>query len=181
MPGIIICGGNGSGKTTLGRGLAKALNYKHMDIEDYYFLDSPIPYSKARTRDEVCDLILKDINKYENFIVSAVNGDMGEEINSKYDLAVFLSVPLDIRLKRVKQRAYDKFGERVLLGGDMYEQEQQFFDFVAVRNEEKLKNIEAWLKTLSCPVIYLDGTTSITDNIKSIMAFFRKADNNGNN
>ena len=35
--GIIIFGPNGSGKTTLGRELAKALHYKHMDIEDYYF------------------------------------------------------------------------------------------------------------------------------------------------
>lgn len=32
--GILICGANGSGKTTLGSELAKALNYKHMDIED---------------------------------------------------------------------------------------------------------------------------------------------------
>lgn len=126
MSGIIICGGNGSGKTTLGRELAKVLFYKYMDIEDYYFLDAPILYSKSRTREEVRELMREDIKKYKNFIISAVNGDFGEEINSKYKLAVFLDVPLDIRLKCVKQRAYDKFGDRVLAGGDMYEQEQRF-------------------------------------------------------
>lgn len=166
MSGIIICGGNGSGKTTLGRELAKVLFYKHMDIEDYYFPDSPIPYSKSRTREEVCELMREDIKKYKNFIISAVNGDFGEEINSKYKLAVFLDVPLDIRLKRVKQRAYDKFGDRVLEGGDMYEQEQRFFKAVEKNYEKKTEQTKKWLKTLSCPVIYLDGTKPIEENIR---------------
>ncbi|MBR6741473.1 MAG: AAA family ATPase, partial [Clostridia bacterium] len=34
--GICICGLNGSGKTTLASALAKKLNFKHMDVEDYY-------------------------------------------------------------------------------------------------------------------------------------------------
>ena len=49
--GIIVFGANGSGKTTLGRELALAFNYKHMDIEDYYFEKSDIPYTKARSLD----------------------------------------------------------------------------------------------------------------------------------
>lgn len=173
MSGIVICGGNGSGKTTLGRELSGVLNYKHMDIEDYYFLNAPIPYSKSRTREEVCELMLKDIKKYKNFIISAVNGDMSEEINSKYDLAVFLDVPLDIRLKRVKQRAYNKFGGRVLEGGDMYEQEQRFFNAVANAYEEKTERVKEWLKTLSYPVIYIDGTMDIAENVKSIINLIR--------
>lgn len=168
--GIIVCGANGSGKTTLGRALAEALNYRHMDIEDYYFIESEIPYSKSRTRDEVCQLILNDIKQYNNFIISAVNGDMGEEINNMYKLAVYLSVPLDIRLERVKQRAYDKFGNRVLVGGDMYEQEQRFFDYVEFRSADKAGKTEIWLKTLSCPVIHLDGTKTISENITRLLS-----------
>lgn len=166
MAGIIICGGNGSGKTTLGRELAKELQYKHMDIEDYYFIDAPIPYSKSRTREEVCDLILQDIKKYNNFIISAVNGNFGDEINLKYTCAAFLDAPLELRLKRIKQRAYDKFGSRVLEGGDMYEQEQRFFNAVEKYWGEKIIKTKEWLKTLSCPVIYLDGTKPIEENIE---------------
>ncbi len=169
MSGIIICGGNGSGKTTLGRNLSRAVDYKHMDIEDYYFPDAPIPYSKARTREEVCKLMREDIKRYNNFIISAVNGDFGADINSKYKLAVFIDVPLDIRLKRVKQRAYDKFGSRVLEGGDMYEQEQRFFYAVANNYAEKTEKTKEWLKTLSCPVIYLDGTKPIEENVEYIV------------
>lgn len=172
MSGIIICGGNGSGKTTLGRELSRAVDYKHMDIEDYYFPDALIPYSKARTREEVCELMCEDIKKYKNFIISAVNGDFGLEINSKYELAVFLDVPLDVRLKRVKQRAYDKFGSRVLAGGDMYEQERRFFSAVANNYAEKTEKTKEWLKTLSCSVIYLDGTKLIEENVEYIVKKF---------
>jgi adenylate kinase family enzyme len=38
MPhGIILLGANGSGKSTLGRELARALNFAHFDVEDYWF------------------------------------------------------------------------------------------------------------------------------------------------
>ncbi len=50
--GIIIFGLNGSGKSTLGNELALQLRYKHMDIEDYFFFESNIPYTKKRSKDE---------------------------------------------------------------------------------------------------------------------------------
>ncbi|MCH5188213.1 MAG: AAA family ATPase [Oscillospiraceae bacterium] len=169
MPeGIIICGGNGSGKTTLGRELAAAIGYKHMDIEDYYFMEADIPYSRPRTRDEVIQLMLKDTEKYGHFIISAVNGDMGKEINSMYCCAVYLSAPKELRLERVKRRAIDKFGDRVLPGGDMYEQEQLFFKIVLSHTTEQTKQ---WLKMLSCPVIYADGTREISENVMRIRDF----------
>jgi len=37
MNGILLFGANGSGKTTLGRELARILNFKHIDHENYAF------------------------------------------------------------------------------------------------------------------------------------------------
>ncbi|GHU37432.1 hypothetical protein FACS1894105_09540 [Clostridia bacterium] len=153
--GIIVFGANGSGKTTLARELARILNFKHMDIEYYAFESSEIPYANQRTRGECISLMLADIEKYGSFVLSAVNGDFGENITQMYDFAVFLEAPLEIRMKRIKQRSYDQFGERGREGGDMYEQESRFFDFVATRS---LTPIEQWAETLACPVIRVDGT-----------------------
>ncbi|WP_102399015.1 hypothetical protein [Haloimpatiens massiliensis] len=107
-----------------------------------------------------------DTVKYPNFIISAVNGDLGDKINSLYECVIYLTVPLEIRLKRVKQRSYDKFGDRVLAGGDMYEQEQGFFDSVVTKNMEKT---DEWVKGISCPVIYVDGTKPIDETIKLLL------------
>lgn len=164
--GICICGLNGSGKTTLGAALAEKLGFKHMDVEDYYFTRTDNPYASARTREEVEELLLEDIKQNPCFVFSAVNGNMNEEINSCYDLVVYLEVPLELRMKRIRQRAYENFGDRVLPGGDMHEQEENFFAFAEKRSPEK---IEAWLHTLMCRVVRLDGSKPVKDNIKALI------------
>lgn len=168
MCGICVCGLNGSGKTTFAEALAKELNVKHMDIEQYYFTSADNPYASSRTREEVERLLLEDMNQNPDFVFSAVNGNMNSEINEKYSLVVYLDAPLDIRMKRIKQRAVEKFGDRVLFGGDMYEQEEKFFAFAQKRTPDK---IEDWLNTVSCKVIRLDGTKSIQENVEFVKAF----------
>ncbi len=121
--GIIIFGANGSGKTTLGRELARILNYRHMDIEDYCFEKSEIPYTKVRSKKNYLKLMLTDIEKYGSFVISTVIGDLGDIIPQFYELAIFMSAPHELRMERVKNRSYQLYGERVCEGGDMYEQE----------------------------------------------------------
>jgi adenylate kinase family enzyme len=163
--GIIIFGANGSGKTTLGRELAHLLNFKHIDIEDYAFEPSDVPYSVARTRAKCIDLMLDDIEKFGSFVFSTVIGNWGEKITAMYDLAVLLTAPIETRRKRVEQRSYERHGERVRIGGDMYEREQKFIDFVATR---QLEPIEQWAETLVCSVIRIDGTDDYKNNAAQI-------------
>jgi len=166
MPrGIIVFGANGSGKSTLGRELARVLNFKYMDIEDYHFIKSEIPYTVERSREDCLNLMLSDIDKHRSFVISAVIGDFGEEISSMYNFAVFMSAPLETRLERIKQRACKQYRERICEGGDMYEQHLKFVDFVASRS---LSRIEQWAETLVCPLIHVDGTKPISENIECI-------------
>ena len=98
-------------------------------------------------------------------MLTATRGDLGNRVNSFYDYVIYLFAPLELRLSRVKKREYDRFGERVLKGGDMYEQQKVFHNFVAARTTGK---IEKWLNTLSCRVIKLDGSKPIDDNVEFI-------------
>lgn len=168
--GIAIVGANGSGKTTLGKHLAALLGYKYMDIEDYYFKDSEVPYANPRTKEEVQELLLAHITKQDHFILSAVNCDFGYDINAMYDFIIYTKVPLEIRLNRVKERSLNKFGSRVLEGGDMYEQEQKFYNFVASRTMDKT---DTWLQRIKCPIICVDGTESIVRNANMIKKTIR--------
>ncbi|UWG97534.1 MAG: AAA family ATPase [Candidatus Dehalobacter alkaniphilus] len=167
MPrGIIVFGANGSGKSSLGRELARVLGFKNMDIEDYHFVKSGIPYTVERTREDCLNLMLSDIKEYRLFVISAVTGNFGEEISSMYELAVFMSAPLEIRIERIKQRACEQHGERIREGGDMYEQHLKFVDFVESRS---LSKIGQWAETLVCPIIHVDGTKPISENAEMIV------------
>jgi len=163
--GIIIFGPNGSGKTTLGRELARVLGFRHMDIEEYYFEPSEIPYTAPRTHEKCLALMLADIETHPGFVITSCTGDFGDVIPRYYELAVHLSAPHALRMERIKQRAVDQYGDRVLKGGDMYEQEQLFFHWAANRDLSKIDN---WARTLACPVIQVDGIKDWRANAASI-------------
>ena len=167
--GIIVFGANASGKKTVGCELARILNYKFMDIIDYHFEKSEIPYTVERPREECLNLMLADIEKYRSFVITAVTGNFGDIIPQYYELAVYVSAPLELRLERYNKRAFEQHGERVLKGGDMYEQTQKFYDFIASRS---LSGIEQWAETLTCPVIHIDGTEDWRVNAANIAERF---------
>jgi deoxyadenosine/deoxycytidine kinase len=169
--GIIVFGANGAGKTTLGRELARILSFRHMDIEDYAFDQSEIPYTCPRPRGDCINLMLADIEKHGPFVISSCTGDFGEKITSMYDLAVYVTAPKELRMKRIEQRGYDQFGERVRQGGDMYEQELGFRAWAASR---PLSRIDEWAQTLTCPVMRIDGTADWRVNAAMIAERFQR-------
>lgn len=163
--GIIITGLNGCGKSTVCRILAEKLNYYSMDVEDYYFIDSDIPYSEFHTHEQTKKFMLDDIVKHNDFVLATVNCDWGQEISSMCKLAVVLKAPLDIRMERIKKREYEKFGDRVLPGGDLYESQQKFHNKVLARGDE---HIAKQMEFITCPVLKLDATLSICDIANTI-------------
>ena len=67
--GIIVFGANGSGKSTIARELANILNFKHMDIEDYHFENSEIPYTIERSHEDCLKLMLADISYIVSMLI----------------------------------------------------------------------------------------------------------------
>lgn len=171
--GIIICGMNGSGKSTLGRALAEHLGWRFIDNEDLYFpkADSAHPYAVERTQAEVERLLLEEVQRDDRFVFAAVRGNYGAAVLPYYKAAVLVEVPRDVRLERVKARSYSKFGVRMLPGGDLYESEKRFFDLVAARPEDYATR---WLDTVDIPVLRVDGTKPVGENIALITDWLRR-------
>ena len=166
--GIIICGLNGTGKSTLGKALAEKLHFYFIDNEDLYFPKTDIHYiySFPRTHEEVGKLLFEEIKAHENFVFASVKGDYGEAVYPFFQYIVLIDVPKDTRIQRVKNRSFQKFGNRMLLGGDLYEQEERFFNLVKSRPENF---VEEWAQSLNCPIIRVDGTKPIEENIDFII------------
>ena len=166
--GILICGLNGAGKSTLGKALAERLGFHFIDSEDLYFpkANPDDIYAVQRARGEAEALLLHEIKAHESFILASVKGDYGEAVYPFFQYIVLIDAPKDIRIQRVKNRSLQKFGNRMLLGGDLYEQEERFFDLVKSRPEN---TVEEWVQCLKCPIIRIDGTKHIEENIDFIM------------
>lgn len=172
MPnGIIIFGAPGSGKTTLGKELARQLNFQHLDLDDYYWCWNVevIPFTIFRPREEIIEHLMRDISKYPYFVMSGSMGSIRGLFNALFGLAVFVMVPTATRMERLRAREFDMFRERILVGGDMYEQNIKFLDEAARYDMGEppqvcLKQHKKWAAELSCPVLNVDGTKDIAEN-----------------
>ncbi|MBP3427904.1 MAG: AAA family ATPase [Clostridia bacterium] len=166
--GIQICGLNGCGKSTLGKALAERMGFHFIDNEHLYFsrAHADEPYANPRSRAEVERLLMEEVRRHPDFVFSAVKGDYGEEIIPLYSYVVVMEVPKDIRSQRVRNRSFQKFGSRMLAGGDLHSQEEAFFQLTESRRDD---DIERWLQKVNCPVIRVDGTKPIEDNVDSIL------------
>ena len=158
--GILVCGLNGAGKSTLGRALAERLGFYFLDVEDLYFpkTDPAYLYASPRTKREVERLLLLEIQAHENFVFSSVTGKYGDDVLPYFQYAVLIDVPKEIRMQRVRERSFRKFGSRMLPGGDLYEEERRFLDEVASKPEDL---VESWAQCLHCPLLRVDGTRPV--------------------
>lgn len=167
--GILICGLNGTGKSTLGRALADRIGYGFIDNEDLYFpkTDPTYAFSCPRSRKEVIRLLEDRISDDSRFIFAAVKGDYGDKFVASLEYIVLIEAPKRIRSQRVRDRSYQKFGERMLPGGDLYEKESRWFSLTDSREDSYVTD---WLKEVDCPVILIDGTMPAEKNVDHIVS-----------
>lgn len=185
--GIAIMGLNGCGKSTLAHAIAKRLDFYEMDVEDYYFPEQKnsrqaileqqydvkceykgeLPYSTPRSISEVQEMIRTDIEKHPQFVISGVTMNWDEDILSVIDVAFILEVSTVERVRRVQHREEVRFGSRVMVGGDMYEQQKAFREIIGNRGNER---VEESANRMHCKKVRLDGTKSIEENISNIMS-----------
>ena len=161
--GIIVFGASGSGTTTLGRELAQALRFAHLDIDDYFWKKTDVPFASVRPREERQQMLLADILKHKNFIVSGSVIGWDEPLLPHLDLAVFVITPADIRIDRLKKREFTNFSERISEGGDMYDNHLAFIQWAAKYDTggsdmRSFASHEQWAKNCPCPVVRVNGT-----------------------
>ena len=171
--GILICGLNGCGKSTLGRQLAERLGYRFIDNEDLYFPkdDPSYLYSKPRSTEEVVRQLENLIEKDRRFVFAAVRGDYGNKLPAFLDYIVLIEAPREILSRRVRERSYQKFGDRVLPDGDLYETEQSWYALTDSRPDDY---VTCWLDTVRCPVIRIDGTLPVEENLSRLITLFTR-------
>ncbi len=151
---LLICGMNGAGKSTLGRRLTQLLALSFRDAEDYWFpKDGAYLYERPRTDEEVNALLRLDLRKLPNMVYAAVRCTDADALRM-FDLAVYVDVPKEERMRRIRARSHQKFGERMQPGGDLHEAEERFFAQCASRPQDFALD---WLKKTGLPFITADG------------------------
>jgi adenylate kinase family enzyme len=106
---IHILGASGSGTTTLGRALAKRLQCPHFDTDDYFWLLTDPSFTHQRERTERQRLLMDDVTAHDSWVLSGSLCGWGDVAIPLFELVVFLWIPHDVRMARLRQREHDQW------------------------------------------------------------------------
>lgn len=163
---------NGVGKSTIGKKLAERLEYTFIDSEDLFFQksDTASEYSNSRSKEEAQQILEALISGNSHFVFSTVRGDYGNQLYAVLDYVILIETPKKIRMQRVRDRSFQKYGERMLPGGDLFDRENKWFSQCESKPEEYVKR---WIESIDCPVIRLDGTLPIDKNVEYLLKIIK--------
>ena len=168
----MIIGPSASGKTTLGKKVAEILNFPYFDVDDFIWrFDTPELYTVMYSREEKISRLQNAIAPYEHFVMAGSMSSFHQAFDDSFEMMVFLYVDPDIRVQRANERAIQRFGDRVLKGGDMDESNQDFLKKIRRYETDGSPNLteqKAWMESLSCKKLELNGTEPIEKNARII-------------
>ena len=172
--GIIITGSAGSGKTTLGKIVAEKLGFHFVDIDDCIWrFDTEIPYTKMYSKEEKIANLNNAIKDCEFFVMAGSMDSFHEHFDDKFTLSILLNADAKVRVQRANARAIRVFGNRAKEGGDYYENHQKFLVDLAGYDlgygSTTLQKHTAWLNSLPCKTLFLDGEKPLEENAQLIV------------
>lgn len=173
MKKIHILGASGSGTSTLGLSLSKVLPHTYLDTDDYFWKNK---FTEQREPPERRKELERDLLLHENYILSGALCSWGDCFRSYFDLVIFLSIPQEIRLARLNQREFQRYGDDILLGGSKYEQSKTFLEWASLYDsggmEVRSKTLhEHWMAELACPILKIEGDYSVDERVDIVLGY----------
>jgi len=159
---IHILGASGSGTTTIAKQISERLGYAHLDTDDYFWLPTDEPYTLQRPVYDRLKLLKADLSTANNWVLSGSLMGWGDELIPLFDLVVFIYVQPDIRLERLKQREFERYGREIFEGGSKYEASQEFLEWASSYDTgttmgRNLQRHRKWLAELDCPILEIEN------------------------
>ena len=171
---IHIFGASGSGTTTIGRAVSEKLGYKHFDTDSYYWYQTEMPFTEARPIEERLHLMQMDLSGVDRWVLSGSLDGWGNPLIPLFELVVFVYVQQDERIRRLKIREHERYGNDVALGGRRYEATKEFIEWAAgydsgLLTGRNLPRHEKWIEGLGCQFLKIENN-ALNDSIGTVIA-----------
>jgi len=156
--------------------MATRYGHRHLDTDDYFWLQTVPPYREKRPREERLALLRQASRDSKSWVLSGSLCGWGDPLISEFEVVVFLAVPTPVRLARLRVRESERYGQHAIApGGELHGAHMEFLDWAGRYNTGGLEMRsralhEAWLATVACPVIRLEGDWSAGEQLERIEA-----------
>ncbi len=177
---IHIFGASGSGVTTTGQDLAKKLNLQYFDSDDYFWKKTNPPFLDRQNPIDRNVKIQADLEGLENWILGGSIFQWGDNVFPNFDIVIFLYIPQEIRIQRLKKREFERYGNSIFTDP---ERKKQFENFIAWATDyddntgianRNLKAHENWLEAIIFPTLKIIGDFTSDQRVELIMERMRE-------
>jgi adenylate kinase family enzyme len=171
---IHILGASGSGTTSLAAALAATHGHRHLDTDHFYWLPTSPPYRQPRSRDSRLALLQHALAESSRWVLSGSLCGWGDVLIPEFELVVFLVVPTDVRLARLRARETERYGrDAIAPGGSLHDAHVEFLDWAGRYDtggvEMRSRALhEAWLAGLPGRFLRLEGDRSVAEQLVRI-------------
>ena len=128
---IHIFGASGSGTITISQKVCGYTGYSHFDSDSYFWLPTPGPFTVTRGRGDHAALMDRDLNSSPHWVLSGSVTGWYDELVSVFDLIVFVYVPTDIRVERLRRREAERYGDAILPGNSRHQASAEFIEWAS--------------------------------------------------
>ena len=159
---VHIVGASGSGTTTLACALAPALGAIALDSDDYFWLPTQPPFRDRRDRALRHQLVMADLARHPRALLSGAIIGWGDDLEHAFDLVVFLSLPHDLRVRRLRDRELARYGrinEPFIAWAAGYDGNPP-----TSPTRNRCRQHE-WLSERRCPVLRLEGDLTVAERV----------------
>ena len=130
-------------------------------------------YSVKRPVEERIALMKKDIEAFDNVVISGSLVDWGDVLIPYFTLAVRIEMDPEIRIARLIEREKRRYGSRIEPEGDLYEKHLEFvawakkYDTAGTDIRSRSMHDE-WQKLLTCEILNLDGADTVENHFTKV-------------
>ncbi len=121
-------------------------------------------------------MLIEDLTSHESWVSSGSLTSWGDVAIPLFDIAVFLWIPPDIRMARLRAREIERYGEGVACPEGVWsERSLKFLDWAAAYDSGGLDmrsraRHEEWMSTLPCRRLRIEGDTSVEERVSRVLA-----------
>lgn len=174
-----IFGAAGTGVTTLGKAMALYLDVPYFDSDLYFWQATVPPFTERRAPAERNAMISRELHAAPSWVLGGSVVNWGDGVFPPFDLIVFLWLPAEIRMPRLRQREYERYGSLLDTDAAMKERFDAFLAWAADYDHNTgianrtLAAHEAWLAKQTAPVLQLREDRSTEERMEAIMDWWR--------
>jgi adenylate kinase family enzyme len=173
---IHIFGASGSGTSTLAAAISARFGYAHLDTDSFFWIPTDPPFQTIREVPARQRMLADALDASPRWVLSGSLCGWGDIFIPRFDVAIFLLIPHEVRMARIMERERQRYGDAIAPGGTQHAQSQEFLAWAAKYDtgDESVRSLrihEKWMTTLGCRCIRLEGELSTDARLARLSNF----------